>query len=162
MSDFGIDHLVMSMCRDFPGGSDSKEYICNQETWLWSLGQEDSLEKGMAPYSSILAWRIPWTEEPGGLESKGLQRVVDDWGTNTLVSMCRVVSSVVAKGCLLWSVCSLDKLLVSLCPASFCTPRPHLPVTPSISWVLTFIFQSPMMKRIYCFGVSSRTSCRSS
>ena len=43
-----------------------------------SLGQEDFPEKGMAPYSSILAWRIPWTEEPGGLESKGLQRIVDD------------------------------------------------------------------------------------
>ena len=48
------------------------------ETKVRSLGQEDPLEKGMAPYSSILAWRIPWTEEPGGLESKGLQRVVDD------------------------------------------------------------------------------------
>ena len=40
-----------------------------QETWDPSLGQEDPLEKGMAPHSSILAWRIPWTEEPGGLQS---------------------------------------------------------------------------------------------
>ena len=40
-----------------------------QETWDESLGQEDPLEKGMATYSSILAWRIPWTEEPGGLQS---------------------------------------------------------------------------------------------
>ena len=46
-----------------------------QETWVRSLGQEDSLEKEMAPYSSILAWRIPWTEEPGGLQSTGSQRV---------------------------------------------------------------------------------------
>jgi len=38
-----------------------------QETQVWSLGQEDSLEKGMATHSSILVWRIPWTEEPGGL-----------------------------------------------------------------------------------------------
>ena len=44
-----------------------------QETWVHSLGQEDSLEKGMATHSSILAWRIPWTEEPGGLQSMGLQ-----------------------------------------------------------------------------------------
>ena len=44
-----------------------------QETWVWSLGWEDPLEKGMATYSSILAWRIPWTEEPGGLQSLGLQ-----------------------------------------------------------------------------------------
>ena len=43
--------------------------------WVQSLGQEDSLEEGMATYSSILAWRIPWTEEPGGLQSLGSQRV---------------------------------------------------------------------------------------
>ena len=45
------------------------------ETWVQSLGQEDPLEKEMATHSSILAWRIPWMEEPGGLQSKGLQRV---------------------------------------------------------------------------------------
>ena len=45
------------------------------ETWVRSLGQEDPLEKEMATHSSILAWRIPWTEEPGGLQSTGLQRV---------------------------------------------------------------------------------------
>ena len=42
-----------------------------QETWVQSLGREDPLEKGMATYSSILAWRIAWTEEPGGLQSMG-------------------------------------------------------------------------------------------
>ena len=46
-----------------------------QETWDESLGQEDPLEKGMATYSCILAWRIPWTEEPGGLQPMGLQGV---------------------------------------------------------------------------------------
>ena len=46
-----------------------------QETWVRSLGQEDVLEKRMATHSSILAWRIPWTEEPGGLQSVGSQRV---------------------------------------------------------------------------------------
>ena len=49
-----------------------------QETWVQSLGQEDPLEKGMAMHSSILAWRIPWTEEPGGLQSLRLQRVGHD------------------------------------------------------------------------------------
>ena len=48
------------------------------ETWIQSLGQEDPLEKEMATHSSILAWRIPWTEEPGGLQSMGLQRVGRD------------------------------------------------------------------------------------
>ena len=45
-----------------------------KSTWVLSLGQEDPLEKEMATYSSTLAWRIPWTEEPGGLESMGSQR----------------------------------------------------------------------------------------
>ena len=49
-----------------------------QETWVQSLGQEDPLEKGMATLSSILAWRIPWTEETGGLPSMGLHRVGQD------------------------------------------------------------------------------------
>ena len=49
-----------------------------QETWVRFLGWEDPLEKGMATHSSILAWRIPWTEEPGGLQSMGLQRVGHD------------------------------------------------------------------------------------
>ena len=49
-----------------------------QETWVQSLGQEDPLEKGMATHSSILALRIPWTEEPGGLQQMGLQRVGHD------------------------------------------------------------------------------------
>ena len=49
-----------------------------QETWVQSLGQEDHLEKEMATQSSILAWRIPWTEEPGGLQFTGSQRVGRD------------------------------------------------------------------------------------
>ena len=49
-----------------------------QETWVPSLGWEDLLEKGMATHASILAWRIPWTEEPGRLQSMGLQRDGDD------------------------------------------------------------------------------------
>ena len=48
------------------------------ETWVQSLGQEDPLEEGMATHSSILAWRTPWTEEPGGLQAMGLQRVGHD------------------------------------------------------------------------------------
>ena len=49
-----------------------------QETWVQSLGWEDSLEKGMATHSGILAWRIPWTEETGGLQSMGSHRVGHD------------------------------------------------------------------------------------
>ena len=49
-----------------------------QETWVRSLGREDPLEKGRATHSSILAWKIPWTEEPYRLQSMGLQRVRHD------------------------------------------------------------------------------------
>ena len=55
-----------------------KRLSAMRETWVRSLGREDSLEKEMATHSSILAWRIPWTEEPGGLQSMGLQRVGHD------------------------------------------------------------------------------------
>ena len=57
----------------FPGGSDSKESACMQEPWVQSWDQEDPLEKEMETHSSIRAWRIPWTEEPGRLQSMGLQ-----------------------------------------------------------------------------------------
>ena len=63
-----------------------KNLLAIQETWVWSLGGEDPLEKEMATHSSILAWRILWTEEPGGLQSIGSQRVWYDWMTNTLGS----------------------------------------------------------------------------
>ena len=53
-----------------------------QETQVWSLGWEDSLEKETATHSSILAWRIPWTEKPCGLQSIGLQRIGQDQATN--------------------------------------------------------------------------------
>ena len=53
----------------FPDGSAVKNLPAMQETWVRPLGRENSLEEEMATHSSILAWRIPWTEEPGGLQS---------------------------------------------------------------------------------------------
>ena len=55
-----------------------KDLPAMQETWVQSLGVENPLENGMATHSSILAWRIPWTEEPGGLQSMRWQRVGHD------------------------------------------------------------------------------------
>ena len=62
----------------FPGGSAVKNLPAMQETQVQSLGWEDPLEEGMATHSSILAWRIPWTEEPGELRSMGSQRAGHD------------------------------------------------------------------------------------
>ena len=59
----------------------AKDLELQQETWVQSLGREDPLEEGMATPSSILAWRIPWAEEPDGLQSMGSQRVGHDVAT---------------------------------------------------------------------------------
>ena len=65
--------------RGFPGDSVVKNPPAHAGDWVQSLYQEDPLEEEMATHSSILAWRIPCTEEPGGLWSMGLQRVGHDW-----------------------------------------------------------------------------------
>ena len=65
-----------------------------QETWVWSLGWEDPLEKEMATHSTILAWRIPWTEEPGGLQNMGSQRVGHDLATKQQQTFLCVFSTV--------------------------------------------------------------------
>ena len=69
-----------------------KIHLPMQETWVQSLGQEDPLEKEMATHSSSLAWRIPWTEEPVGLQSIGSQRVRYNWATNYTATIVPAVS----------------------------------------------------------------------
>ena len=64
---------VLAHIMGLPGGSVVKYLHAIHETQIWSLGWEDPLEKGMATHPSILAWEIPWTEEPGGLQSMGCQ-----------------------------------------------------------------------------------------
>ena len=64
----------LTYARGFPGGSDGKASAYH----VGDLGQRDLLEKAMAPHSSTLAWKIPWMEEPGGLQSMGSQRVGHD------------------------------------------------------------------------------------
>ena len=70
-----------------------KNLLAMQETWVQFLGQEGPLEEKMATHSSILAWRIPWTEEPGGLQSMGWQRVESNWATNSFSIHMSVVLS---------------------------------------------------------------------
>ena len=68
-------------CRVFPGGSVVKNSPAKQETRVWSLGRENHLEGEITTHSSILAWEIPWTEEPDGLQSRGLQKVQHNLAT---------------------------------------------------------------------------------
>ena len=72
---FYLYSYVPCFSQRFPDGSAIKNLSAMQERWVQSLGWEDPLQKGMATHSRILAWRISWTEEPGGLQSIGLQRV---------------------------------------------------------------------------------------
>ena len=69
------DHSVIYREEDFPGGSVVKNLPSVKKMQARSLGQEESLEEEMAIYSSILSWRIPWTEKPGGLQSMGSQEL---------------------------------------------------------------------------------------
>ena len=72
-------HLVgLNVTGDFPGGSVVKCLPTMWEAWVQSLGQEVPLEKEMATHSSTLAWKIPWTEEPGRLQSMRSQRIGHD------------------------------------------------------------------------------------
>ena len=72
--------LVAQMVKNLP------------KSWVQSLGWEDPLEKGVATHSSILAWRIPWPEEPGRLQSMGSQRFGHDRATNTFTSLSSLVN----------------------------------------------------------------------
>ena len=84
-----------------------------QETWLQSLGQEDPLEEDMATHSSIFAWRIPWTEEPDGLQFIASQRIGHDWvtkhthGPQLEYTLCEIQDLVLFTTVLLFPVCGM-------------------------------------------------------
>ena len=85
-----VDHVVI--LGGFPGGASGKEPTCQcrrHKRQIWSLGWEDPLEEGMAAHSSILTWRIPWTEKPGGLQFIGSKRIGHNW--NDLAHMDTLV-----------------------------------------------------------------------
>ena len=79
--------LIFALYGDFPVAQTVKNLLAMQETQVWFLGREDPLEKGMPTHSSILAWSIPWTEEPVWLQSVGSQTVRHDWATNALTHL---------------------------------------------------------------------------
>ena len=83
-----------------------------QETWVWSLGQEDSLEKEVATHRRILARRIPWTEEPGGLQSMGSQRAEHDFVTkqeNYNMSNSEEMQMLLISNCFFFLIAHLNK-----------------------------------------------------
>ena len=131
----------------FTGGQMVKNLPAMPETWVLSQGWEDPLKKGMATHSSILAWRILWTEEPGRLQSMGSQRVRHDWASfihftslhfMMAKSIKKKISTTVAKRTLdsweMWAVSvefavSREKWLTLLCAA-----QPPLPLPSQGLW----------------------------
>ena len=100
-----------------------------QETWVQALGQEDPLEKEIATHSSILAWRIPLSEEPGGLQFMGSQKVGHNWVTNTFNTLSEALKTVVAmsftKKWPLWDKKKKKKLpLIGTCQVTINEPQP--------------------------------------
>ena len=98
---FGCVGLIHPL--GFPGGASGKEPTCQcrkHETWVRSLGREDLLEKGTTTHSSIPAWRIPWIEEPGGLQSTGSHRLGHDWATKHVYKAERVWGGMMWDSCL--------------------------------------------------------------
>ena len=91
-----------------------------RETWVQSLGWEDPLEKEMATHSSILAWRILLSEEPGELQSEGSQRVGHDWVTNTFTLW---LHQVLVVACGIFS-CNIQTLSCSMSPDQGLNPGP--------------------------------------
>ena len=87
-----------------------------QEIQVWSLGQEDALEEEMATHSSTLTWEMPWTEEPGRLQSMGLQRVRHDWvhAHINISKFCSKLSTEgkIKRGAMIWRQKMLDKCLI--------------------------------------------------
>ena len=79
--------------------------------WVWSLGWEDPLGKSMATFSSILAWWIPWTEDPGGLQSLELQRVWHDWSNLSRTHALPIILPVLYNR-LLWLLCIVKPILI--------------------------------------------------
>ena len=78
----------------FTSGSVVKNLLVKQEAQVWSLGWEDPLEKGMATHSSVLVRRIPWTEEPGKLQSVWSQRVRHNWSAKRTTHSCLLMNSI--------------------------------------------------------------------
>ena len=124
----------------FPGGIAVKNPPATQETWVWSLGQEDPMEKEIATHSSILAWRTPWTEEPVRVQSMGSQRVRHEWARTSLNLL-----SVAFMLCFLFILLLVLFLSPTLCfkfGCSFhfplCSPLPRF--SNSLVWKIWIVF----------------------
>jgi len=135
----GFTHMVHSQDNSFE--NQFKSEFGNKEFMIWA---------------TVISWTcFCWVYRASpSLPAKNIINLI------LVMFLCRVFSCVVGRVAMIsafsWQNC------ISLCPTLFCTPRPNLPVTPGISWLPTFAFQSPVWKGHLFWGVNSRRSCRSS
>ena len=122
-----------------------------QETRVRSLGREDPLEKEMATHSSILAWRISWTEEPGGLQSTGLQRVGHDWATSLSLSLRTTMAG---------SYSRFMFNFVRSCQIVFQVIVPFcIPISNEGEFLTLYIFANTWCCQCFGFWLSNRCDC---
>ena len=120
-----------------------------RETWVQSLGQEDLLEKGKATHSSTFAWKIPWMEEPGRLQSMGSPRVGHDWATSLHYLHTQTAK---AESCL-WR--QLGQAPIHLCILHMALTHSRQPVSSSrstkqtLGWMLTSLLNRIKSGRLY-------------
>ena len=130
-----------------------------QETWVWSLGWEDSLAEGMATYSSILAWRIPWTEEePGGLQSMRSQRVGHNWATNTHMIALHTLATLPVIPISVKGITIYPLVKANTREMNFNFSFRHSPSHP-IHWKVLLFLTTSLHLHHYQFGNLSSISC---
>ena len=114
-----------------------------RETWVQSLGREDPLEKEMATHPSTLAWRIPWVEEPGGLQSTGSQRVGHNWATSLLLFNLLSLLQQITHSCI---ICSSVSPQGALKPVPSCPTHEAPGHIPGEDWQIDFHSRASKMK----------------
>ena len=142
----GLIYVILEWSSGFPYFLHFKSEFCNKKFMIWAIVNSRSCFCWLYRASPLLATK----------NTINLILVLTIWSCPCVES-----SLVLLEEGVCYNQCDVLAKL-SLCPASFCTPRSNLSVTPGISWLPVFTFQSPIMKRTSFFGVSFRRSCRSS
>ena len=133
----GIYHIASLVAQTV------KRLPATWETWVWSLGWEDPLEKEMATHSSILAWRTPRMEEPGGLQSTGSQRVRHNWATSLLLFNLLSLLQQITHSCI---ICSSVSPQGALKPVPSCPTHEAPGHIPGEDWQIDFTHVPPKWK----------------
>ena len=126
----GPCHHIICREKGFPSGSAVKNIPAIQETWVWSLDWENPPEKEMATHSSILAWKIPWTEEPGGLQPTGSKSCLATKQQQQSVLLIHVFSPCLVLLCVFLFVCWAFCFFVCFFPVLYHILSPSFSISP--------------------------------